>query len=142
MLSLNKYIKQISSSSMKMKLNHEEKKKLLELDKEYGELVLMYRNDFNTKDVANMDSEFEKFMRARNKGEKYFPKIKLVGKNGFYTDGILPRLRALLVEFKNFNCFLSPYYIELIYAMIRTVEFSFNPQYHYLLYTSYRNQTP
>ena len=55
---------------MKMKLNHEEKKKLLELDKEYGELVLMYRNDFNTKDVANMDSEFEKFMRARNKGKK------------------------------------------------------------------------
>ena len=142
MLSLNKYIKQISSSSMKMKLNHEEKKKLLELDKEYGELVLMYRNDFNTKDVANMDSEFEKFMRARNKGKKYFPQIKLVGKNGFYTDGILPRLRALLVEFKNFNCFLSPYYIELIYAMIRTVEFSFNPQEHYLWYTSYRKQTP
>ena len=52
MISLNKYIKQVSSSSMKMKLNREEKKKLLELDKEYGELVLMYRNDFNTKDIS------------------------------------------------------------------------------------------
>lgn len=142
MISLNKYIKQVSSSSMKMKLNHEEKKKLLELDKEYGELVLMYRNDFNTKDISNMDSEFEKFMEARKKGEKYFPQIKLVGENKFYTDGILPRLKSLLVEFKNFNCFLSPYYIELIYAMIHTVEFSFDPKKHHLWYTSYRGQTP
>lgn len=115
---------------------------MLALDEEYGKLVRMYRDDYNTKDVANMDSECEKFLKARKEGKKYFPQIKLTTDNGFYTDGILPRLKKLLVEFTRFNCYLSKYYIELLEDMIRTVEFSFDIKTKYPWYVEYRKQTP
>ena len=61
-----------SDNSTLYKLNEKDKEKLLALDKEYGELVNMYRNDYNTKDVANMDEECKKFLEARKNGKKYF----------------------------------------------------------------------
>lgn len=125
-----------------LELSPKNKKKLLELDEEYGKLVMMYRKDFNTKDVKNLDKEFDKFMKAREEGKKYFPQLKLVGENGFRTDGILERLKKLRKEFINFKCFLSKYYIELIDAMIHTVNFSFDPKKYNVWYTSYRAQTP
>jgi len=126
----------------RLELDPKKKKHLLELDEEYGKLVMMYRKDFNTKDVKNLDKEFDKFMKARDKGEKYFPKLKLVGENGFHTDGILERLKRLRDEFVNFRCFLSRYYLELIDAMVHTVEFSFDPKKYHVWYTNYRAQTP
>ena len=125
-----------------MKLSKEDKQKLLNLDKEYGDLVLMYRNDLNTKDIKNLDEECEKFLTLRKRGLKYFPQIELVTDNGFLHDGILPRLKQLLVEFENFNCFLSKYYIELIQDMIHTVEFTFDIKQKYPWYVEYRKQTP
>ena len=139
MKSLNQYINKNSSP---LKLTSEQKEKLLKLDEEYGELVMMYRKDLNTKDIANLQEECEKFLRARKRGLKYFPYIKLTTDNGFYTDGILPRLKQLLVEFLHFDCFLSKYYIELIEDMIRTVEFTFDIKGKYKWYTTYRAQTP
>lgn len=124
------------------KLSDEDKQKLLELDKEYGELTIMYRHDWNTKDVSNIDEEFEKFMSARKKGEKYFPQLKLVGGNKFKTDGIMNRLIKLRGEFLNFKCYISKYYIELIDEMIHTVEMSFDIKKYATRYTSYRAQTP
>lgn len=126
----------------KLEMDYKKKKKLLELDEEYGKLVMMYRKDFNTKDVKNLDKEFEKFIEARKNNEKYFPKLKLVGENGFRTDGILDRLKKLREEFSNFRCFLSKYYLELIDAMIHTVEFSFDPKKYNVWYSHYRAQTP
>ena len=108
MINLYKYL---DNRICKMKLNKEQKEKLLALDKEYGELVMMYRNDLNTKDIDNIEEEFEKFINARKRGLKYFPQIKLTTDNGFLTDGIMQRLKQLLVEFEKFNCFLSKYYI-------------------------------
>lgn len=139
MKSLEQYINNTISP---LKLTREQKEKLLSLDKEYGELVMMYRKDLNTKDVANMDEECEKFLNAHKRGLKYFPYIKLTTDNGFYTDGILPRLKQLLVEFIHFDCFLSKYYIELIEDMIHTVEFTFDVKTKYKWYTTYRAQTP
>ena len=132
----------INNTISPLKLTKEQKRKLLNLDKEYGELVMMYRKDLNTKDVANMDEECEKFLNARKRGLKYFPYIKLTTDNGFYTDGILPRLKQLLVEFVHFDCFLSKYYIELIEDMIHTVEFTFDVKTKHKWYTTYRAQTP
>ena len=115
-MNLSQYLK---SSCDPMKLSDEDMKKLLSLDKEYGELVDMYRHDRNTKDVTNLDEECEKFLRARERGIKYFPYIKLDGENKFHTDGILLRLKNLLVEFERFpQCYLSKYYIELIYVLM------------------------
>ena len=139
MKSLDQYINKIISP---LKLTPEQKEKLLRLDEEYGELVMMYRKDLNTKDIANLQEECEKFLRARKRGLKYFPYIKLTTDNGFYTDGILPRLKQLLVEFLHFDCFLSKYYIELIEDMIHTVEFTFDIKGKYKWYTTYRAQTP
>ena len=139
MKSLNQYINKAISP---LKLTPKQKEKLLRLDEEYGELVMMYRKDLNTKDIANLQEECEKFLRARKRGLKYFPYIKLTTDNGFYIDGILPRLKQLLVEFLHFDCFLSKYYIELIEDMIRTVEFTFDIKGKYKWYTTYRAQTP
>lgn len=139
MISLSQYI---NNSQNPFKLSKNDKNKLLMLDKEYGDLVMMYRKDFNTKDIENMEEECEKFLTARKRGLKYFPIINLVGENNFKTDGILPRLKQLLVEFRNFNCYLSKYYIELLKDMIYSVEFSLNPNVKHPWYTEYRKQTP
>lgn len=140
MKNLTEYL--LESVNNPFQLSDVDKKKLLALDKEYGELVLMYRNDFNTKDIENMEEECKTFLSLRSKGLKYFPMIKLVGDNKFHTDGILPRLKQLLVEFRNFNCYLSKFYIELIQYMIYTVEFSFDIKTKYPWYVTYRKQTP
>lgn len=139
MISLSKYL---NNGKNPFKLTKADKEKLLALDKEYGELVMMYRKDLNTKDIENMEEECEKFLTSRKRGLKYYPLIKLVGDNGFKTDGILPRLKQLLVEFRNFNCYLSKYYIELLLPMIKTIEFSFNVDVKHPWYTEYRKQTP
>lgn len=135
-------INSTNNNSQRFKLNEFEKKKLLDLDKEYGELVDMYRHDRNTKDVVNLDEECEKFLNARKRGIKYFPYIKLDGENKFYTDGILLRLKNLLHEFLNFNCYLSKYYIELLRDMITAVEVSFDIPHLHPRYTAMRAQTP
>ena len=137
MKTLNEYVR-----SSYFKLSDADKSKLLRLDKEYGELVMMYRNDWNNKDVANMDEECKKFLDARAQGKKYFPQIKLVSPNRFGEDGILPRLKSLLCEFENFNCYLSKFYIELLEDMIHTVEFTFDIKTKHTWYTEYRKQTP
>lgn len=135
-------MKPLSTYINPLKLSKKDKEKLLSLDKEFGELSQMYRNDLNTKDIKNLEEECETFLRLRKKGLKYYPKIQLTTDNGFVYDGILPRLKQLLVEFRNFNCFLSKYYIELIYDMIKSVEFFLNVKEKHPWYTQYRKQTP
>ena len=142
MIHIKNWLQIQSDNSTLYKLNEKDKEKLLALDKEYGELVNMYRNDYNTKDVANMDEECKKFLEARKNGKKYFPQIKLTTDNGFKTDGILQRLKALLLEFEHFNFYFSKFYIELIEDMIHTVEFSLDIKHKYPWYVQYRKQTP
>lgn len=140
MKTLYEYIGENLSSFFK--LSKEDKVKLLNLDKEYGDLVMMYRQDLNVKDMKNLDEECSKFLKLRERGLKYYPKIELVTDNGFLTDGILPRLKNLLVQFRNFNCYISKYYIELIDEMIRTVEFYCDVEHKHYWYTEYKKQTP
>lgn len=139
MISLYKYL---NNSKDPFKLSKEDKEKLLMLDKEYGKLVMMYRKDLNTKDIENMEEECETFLEMRKKGLKYYPLVDLVGDNGFKNDGILPRLKQLMVEFRNFNCYLSKYYIELLQDLIKSVEFALDYKHKHPWYTEYRKQTP
>lgn len=93
------------------KLSESDKAKLLKLDKEYNRLVLKRRELFNEKDVSNTKEEMEKFFAARDKGEKYYPKLKVgVCK---YDGELIDEQCTLLSKFKAFpNCYLSRFYIE------------------------------
>ena len=42
------------------KLSKKDKEYLLELDKKYGELAIIFRKEFRAKNVMNLDAEFEK----------------------------------------------------------------------------------
>lgn len=120
MIDLYKYL---DNRICSMKLTKEQKEKLLALDKEYGDLIYMYRKDRNWKDVLNVEEEYEKFIKARERGVKYYPQLKM-HENKFSEDGILQRMEALRTEFKNFNCFLSEYYIESLNDYITKVKFT------------------
>ena len=59
------------------KLSEKDKEYLLELDKKYGELAIIFRKEFRAKNVMNLDDEFTKFIEHKKVGEKYFPKLEL-----------------------------------------------------------------
>jgi hypothetical protein len=71
---MNKLYKYIQESCLK--LTDDDKKYLLILDNEYKNLILRVRGEYNEKDIINMDEEFDKFMDAYRKGEKYYPILK------------------------------------------------------------------
>lgn len=105
------------------KLSKEDKEKLLELDREYNRLIQIRRNDFNEKDIKNLDDEMEIFFKMWKKGKEYFPKLKL-GECLYDEDGIVPQLNNLLKKFQGFTtCFLSRYYIENIKRTIEWCQF-------------------
>lgn len=64
MIHIKNWLQIQSDNSTLYKLNEKDKEKLLALDNEYGELVNMYRNDYNTKDAANIDEECKKIFRS------------------------------------------------------------------------------
>ena len=47
------------------KLSKKDKEYLLELDKKYGELAILFRKEYRAKNVMNLDSEFEKFIEHK-----------------------------------------------------------------------------
>lgn len=124
-----------------IRLSDTDKKRLLMLDKEYGDIVDTFRHDRNDKDVLNMDEEFDKFMAARNRGMKYFPHIKLQP-HKFDTDGLLGRVERLIAEFQRFDCFLSKYYLELLEPMVYKIKHVLEPEKYHSWYVTYQAQKP
>ena len=122
-------------------LSTEDKNRLLELDREYGDIVDTFRHDRNDKDVLNMDEEFSKFIAARKRGMKYFPHIQLQP-HKFATDGLLGRVERLIAEFQRFNCFLSKYYLELLEPMAYKIKHVLEPEKYYNWYVTYQAQKP
>lgn len=123
-----------------MKLNKEQKEKILALDKEYGDIVYMFRKDRNWNDVLNIEEEFDKFIQARKRGIKYYPQLKF-HENKISEDGILQRLEMLKSEFSKFNCFLSKYYIETLDNYITKVKFTIDKN-NKIPYTIYFDKPP
>jgi hypothetical protein len=106
MIELSRYLKEFTP----MKLSYKDKQKLLSLDRKYHKSMMRVREDFNEKDVENLDEEKEKFFEARKRGKKYYPILKL--SNCRYNNDLLRKLLNLKCEFQKFNsCFLSKYYI-------------------------------
>lgn len=124
-----------------MKMKEKDVEKLLKLDREYGEIFDTFRHDRNDKDVLNLEEECEKFLNARKNGIKYFPYIELEP-HKFATDGLLGRVERLLVEFKNFNCPLSKYYIEILEPMVYKIKHVLEPEKYCAWYVEYQAQKP
>lgn len=116
MISLYKYINNIYNP---MILSDADKSMLLQLDREYGDLILRVRDEYNEKDILNMDSEMKKFLDAYYNGEKYFPILK-TNTCKYETSHIVDDLQRLKSKFIKFNhCFLSKYYIEVLDRKIK-----------------------
>jgi hypothetical protein len=112
----------LTESKKNFILSSEDKAKLIRLDKRYNTLIMKVRNDFNEKDVKNLDEEREKFFEARKKGEKYFPIFDLGEMK--YNTKLLKDLISLKNEFQKFSsCFLSKYYIQCLNRKINWVNY-------------------
>lgn len=101
------------------KLNKADKEYLLELDKKYGELAIIFRKEYRAKNVMNLDVEFDKFIEHRRVGEKYFPKLKLEKIES--SVDIKFEFEELLKKFENFSSFVSKFYIERINGFLKTI---------------------
>ena len=101
------------------KLSKKDKEYLLELDKKYGELAIIFRKEFRAKNVMNLDSEFDKFIEHKKVGEKYFPKLELEQIES--SVDIKKEFEELLAKFENFSSFISKFYIERINGFLKTI---------------------
>ena len=101
------------------KLSEKDKEYLLELDKKYGELAIIFRKEFRAKNVMNLDNEFEKFIEHRKVGEKYFPKLELEEIES--SVDIKEEFEELLAKFENFSSFISKFYVERINGFLKSI---------------------
>ena len=104
------------------KLSKKDKEYLLELDKKYGELAIIFRKEFRAKNVMNIDSEFDKFIEHKKVGEKYFPKLELEKIES--SIDIKKEFEELLAKFENFGSFISKFYIEKIKGFLNSIKLS------------------
>ena len=127
METLSEYIR----GKISLKLSKEDKAKLLFLDREYRDLYEEFWYKWDRTDCKNLKDEFEKFINARKKREKYFPQLELV------RDELdikwLENALKLKSKFQNFNCFLSRYYIENIDYMFHQVNMTVHKDDEYIL---------
>ena len=101
------------------KLSKKDKEYLLELDKKYGELAILFRKEFRAKNVMNLDSEFDKFIEHKKVGEKYFPKLELEKIDS--SVDVKAEFEELLKKFENFGSFISKFYIDRINGFLKTI---------------------
>ena len=104
------------------KLSKKDKEYLLELDKKYGELAIIFRKEFRAKNVMNLDAEFDKFIEHKKVGEKYFPKLELEKIDS--SIDIKAEFEELLKKFENFSSFISKFYIEKIKGFLNSIKLS------------------
>ena len=94
------------------KLNRKEHAKLLKLDKEFGKFFKYFRKHWTPTESLNVEQEWKKFKSAKDKGQKYYPKIKLY-KDELTTE-FLDWAKRLKYKFEQFPCFLSKFYVDTI----------------------------
>ena len=139
MISLFKYLNPVKIN--KFKLTPAEKNKLLALDKVFWDITQMYHND-KPRYVTNIDEECEKFISCYDNNIKYFPELKFETPLKYDTDGVLDKIDMLIYEFRNFDCFLSKYYIEVLLAYKQMIKGCINPKTNYPMFNAVRLQRP
>ena len=74
LLDFDNYI--LESNSIYL-LDPETKSTLLKLDEKYHTLIETFRSRYVAQTVSNIKEEFDKFMNARNLGQKYYPQLEI-----------------------------------------------------------------
>ena len=59
------------------KMTNETKSTLLKLDEEYHKLIEKFRTKYVAQTCVNIRDEFDKFMKARENGQKYYPQLEI-----------------------------------------------------------------
>ena len=74
LLDFDNYI--LESNSIYL-LDPDTKSTLLKLDEKYHKLIEKFRTKYVAQTVSNIKEEFDKFMNARNLGQKYYPQLEI-----------------------------------------------------------------
>lgn len=108
------------------KLTEEEIQELLDLDLEYGKLMLISRYEIVAREILNADEEWEKFEQIHIKdGEKYFPTIR--HKEMKYKKYDLEnRTNALIEKFSHISCPLKKHYISSLESILNKIDYIHN----------------
>lgn len=121
MRSLYEYIKE--SYEEILKLSNEEIQELLDLDLEYGKLMLISRYEVVAREILNADEEWDKFEQIHiNGGQEYYPVIKH-RELKYEKYDLENRTKALIEKFSHINCFLKKYYIDNLDSIIAKINY-------------------
>ena len=110
MIPLSKYINNSFRYTADYKLKPTEKRQLLTLDKEYGKLFREFWKKWTRVECTNYMKEWDKFIKAKKKGEKYWPQLKLAKDE--LNEDFLVWAKRLRMKFAQFPCYLSQFYIQ------------------------------
>ena len=119
LLDFNNYI--LESKSI-YKLDNETKSKLLKLDEKYHKLIETFRSRYVAQTVSNIKEEFNKFMNAKNLGQKYYPQLEI--KNSEYDQKLYDGFINLIDEFEEIKdiCYIAKFYLEKLHSMKGSLE--------------------
>lgn len=103
-------------------LDKETKSKLLELDEKYHKLIEKFRTKYVAQTVNNIKEEFEKFMTARNLGQRYYPQLEI--ENSEYDQKLYDGFIKLIDEFEKIkdSCYIAKFYLEKLHSMKGSLE--------------------
>lgn len=103
-------------------MDPETKSKLLVLDEKYHTLIETFRSRYVAQTVSNIKEEFDKFMNARNLGQKYYPQLEI--KNSDVDMKLYDGMVKLKEEFNAIKdkCYVAKFYIEKLQSMLISLE--------------------
>ena len=98
-------------------MDPETKSKLLVLDEKYHKLIDKFRTKYSAQTVNNIREEFDKFMAAKNNGQKYYPQLEI--DNSDVDNKLYDDFGKLIDEFEKIKdkCYIAKFYLEKIHAM-------------------------
>ena len=98
------------------------KSKLLKLDEQYHRLIEKFRTKYVAQTVSNIKEEFDKFINARNNGQKYYPQLEI--KNSEVDMKIYDGFTKLIDEFEKLKdkCYVAKFYLEKLHSMRLSLE--------------------
>ena len=138
MIDLNTYLNNVSDG---MKLSKIQKDRLIGLDRLFWKVARMYHKD-KPRYVTNLSNECDKFLESYKAGIKYLPKLEYEHDSKYETDGVLDQIDRLIYEFRNFNCFLSKYYIEILLVYKQMIKGCIDPKNNHPMFNAVRGQKP